>query len=437
MQVALQRLPNSVAKVSVTIDPSDLNSAMDKAFRSVVGKYNIPGFRRGKVPRPIFERFVGREVILEEAAHQLVENHYSEALSEAAVEPVAEPRINITKLDDGQPFEFDIEVESKPSIELPDYADLLAEPLAILEATDELIAEELAQVAKGQAQMVPADEEPVGKGHRITVSLKGFLEGEDEEAEPFVDDDSYVIEIGAGTVVEGMEDQLLGLMVNEPAEIKLTYPEQHPEVALAGKPVRFEVTVLENKRPEVPEIDDDLAKAIGLESMQELRDQVTNTLKSRLLEQAKNERLQTIMGKLKERVPVEVPQAMVDRAIHNQLHELETTLERIGANTEEYLESRQITPEALHEELRPAAAERVKEEVLLETVARAEHLEVSDDEVIQSIKPMADMYRQPLDDIVRWFRSTGEFEAVRSNLLLSKAGDYLASTVIGQPDKGE
>ncbi|MCY0909959.1 MAG: trigger factor family protein, partial [Sulfobacillus thermotolerans] len=129
MQVALQRLPKSVAKVSVTIDPSDLNSAMDKAFRSVVGKYNIPGFRRGKVPRPIFERFVGREVILQEAAQQLVENRYSQALSEAAVEPVAEPRINITKLGDGEPFEFDIEVESKPVIELPDYTDLLHEPL--------------------------------------------------------------------------------------------------------------------------------------------------------------------------------------------------------------------------------------------------------------------------------------------------------------------
>ncbi|POB10055.1 trigger factor [Sulfobacillus sp. hq2] len=437
MQVALQRLPKSVAKVSVTIDPSDLNSAMDKAFRSVVGKYNIPGFRRGKVPRPIFERFVGREVILQEAAQQLVENRYSQALSEAAVEPVAEPRINITKLGDGEPFEFDIEVESKPVIELPDYTDLLHEPLTIAEVTEELIAEELAQVAKGQAQMVPADDQPVAKGDRITVTLKGFLEEEGENAEPFVDDDSYVIEVGAGTVVEGLEDQLIGVMVNEPKIISLTYPAEHPEVSLAGKAVRFEVTVLENKRPEVPPVDDDLAKAVGLESMQELREQVANNLKTRLEQEAKNQRLQTIMGKLKERVAVEVPDTMVDRAIHNQLHELENTLARIGATTEEYLESRQMTPEALHEEFRPTATERVKEEVLLEAVARSQNLVVTDEEVIQSIKPIADMYRQSLDDMVRWFRSTGEFEAVRSNLLLSKAGDYLASTVLGAPEKGE
>lgn len=279
MQVALQRLPNSVAKVSVTIDPSDLSKAMDKAFRNVVGKYNIPGFRRGKVPRPIFERFVGREVILQEAAQQLVENRYYEALSEVSVEPVAEPKINIVKLDDGQPFEFDIEVESKPQIDLPDYQDLLQEPLEIPVPTDEQIDAELALVAKGQAQIVPADDEPVAKGNRIVVSLKGFLDDGEDDSEPFVDDDAYTIEVGAGTVVEGLEDQLVGLKVNEPQVIKLTYPENHPDVSLAGKPVRFELTVVENKRPDIPEVNDDLAKAVGLESLQELREQVTNNLK--------------------------------------------------------------------------------------------------------------------------------------------------------------
>ncbi len=437
MQVALQRLPNSVAKVSVTIESTDLTKAMDKAFRSVVGKYNIPGFRRGKVPRPIFERYVGRDVILQEAAQQIVENRYSDALSEAAVEPVAEPRINIVKLDDGQPFEFDIEVESKPVVELPKYEDLLVEPLVIPETTEELINQELEQAAKSQAQIVPADEEPVAMGNRIVVALKGFMDEDGEDSEPFVDDDSYAIEVGTGTVVEGMEGQLVGMNVNEPATIKLTYPENHPDVALAGKPVRFEVTVLENKRPDIPEINDDLAKALGLESLQELRENVTNTIQVRLEEQAKNDRLQIILGKLKERVTVEIPKSMVNLAINSQLQELENTLTRIGATTEEYIESRQITPEALREELRPAAAERVREEVLLEAIAKTRNVQVSDDEVIQALKPVAEMYRQPLGDIVQWFRSNGEFEALRSRLFLSKASDYLASTVLAAEEKGE
>lgn len=440
MQVAVTRLPNSVARVTVTIDPNDLSSAMDKAFRSVVGKYNIPGFRRGKVPRPIFERFVGREVILQEAAQQLVENRYRQALSEVSVEPVAEPKINIVKLDDGQPFQFDIEVESKPEIELPEYHDLLREPLEIAEPTEEQIEAELAAVAKQQAQMVPADDEPVSKGNRVVLNLKGYLESEEEssDAEPFIEDDSYVLEIGSGTAVEGLEDQLIGFRVNEPQSIRLTYPDNHPDVNLAGKPVRFEITVLENKRPDIPEVNDELAKAVGLESLQELREQVTNSVKTRLEEQAQNDRLQIILGKLKERVSVDIPTTLVDQAIHTQLSELEYSLGRIGANTQDYLESRQMTPEALHEEFRPGAENRVKEELLLEAVAKAEGLEVSDEEIVQALKSLADTYRQPLNDLVRYFRNSGEFESLRANILLSKATDYLASTVLdGEGESGE
>ncbi|MCL5971048.1 MAG: trigger factor, partial [Firmicutes bacterium] len=200
MQVALERLPNSVAKVSVTIDPAEMSVAMDKAFRSVVSKYNIPGFRRGKVPRPIFERYVGREVLLREAADKLVKTRYTEAVLQAAIEPVAEPSIKVVTLEDGSPFQFDIEVETKPIIELGDYHDLLTIPLTVREVTDEDIEQELQSVARSQAQLIPADDEPVSMGNHIIVKLKGFLEG-DESEEPFVEDEAYAIEMGSGTVV--------------------------------------------------------------------------------------------------------------------------------------------------------------------------------------------------------------------------------------------
>ncbi len=425
MEVALERLPNSVAKVSVTIDPADVSVAMDKAFRSVASRYNIPGFRRGKVPRPIFERMVGRDVLLQEAAQKIVEMRYVEALQEAAIEPVAEPRINIVKLEDGSPFEFDIEVESKPEIALGDYADLVAEPLVVRDVTDEDMETELQTLARGQAQIVPADEEPVSMGNHITVKLQGYLEG-DESDEPFVDDDSYAIEVGSGTVVEGLEPQLIGLNVGEPQTIRLTYPESHPDVSLAGKEVRFEIEVLENRRAEVPPVDDDLAKALGLESLQELRERVANTVKSRIESQAKSDRLAEILGKLKERVPMELPAALVADAVHNQLHELQNSLSRMGASLDEYLESRQIQLPELQAELRPQAEERVKEQLLLEAIAKEQNLTVTDDEVVESIRPLAEMYKQPVTSIIQLFKERGEFSALRDNMLLSKASDYLA-----------
>ena len=432
MDVALERLPRAVAKVSVTIDPADVSQAMDRAFKTVAGRYNIPGFRRGKAPRKIFERYVGRGVLLQEAAQQLVDRHYREALQAAAVEPVGEPQINIVALDEDKPFQFNIEVESKPVIGIGSLDDLLKEPLAIPEPTEEDLEKEFQTVAKSQAQLVPVEDEPVAMGDRVVLNLKGYLAEGDEadQEEPFVEDDDYAVEIGSGMAVEGLETQLIGLKPNEPTTIRLTYPENHPDVALKGKDVRFEVTVTEIKRPDVPAIDEDLAKTLGYESEQEFRETVANRLRDRLLQQAKNDRLASILGKLKERVSFDVPSALVEQAIHNQMHELDNMLRRMGADLEEYIESRDISLEELHEEMRPQAEERVREELLLEAVARQEEITVTDEDVVENIRPMAELYRQPLEQIVELFKARGEFDALRESLLVQKASDYVSSKVI-------
>ncbi|MCL5115839.1 MAG: trigger factor [Firmicutes bacterium] len=433
MDVALERLPHAVAKVSVTIEPADVSHAMDRAFKTVVGRYNIPGFRRGKAPRKIFERYVGRGILLQEAAQQLVDRHYREALNTAQVEPVGEPRINIVTLDEDKPFQFDIEVESKPEVDFGSLDEELKEALVIPEPTEEDLEKEFQAVAKSQAQLVPVEDEPASMGDRLVLNLKGYLanneEGE-ESSEPFVEDDAYAVEIGSGLAVEGLETQLIGLKPGEPATIRLTYPEEHPDVALKGKEVRFEVTITDLKRPDIPVIDEDLAKTLGYESEQELRETVTNRLRDRLAQQAKNDRLASILGKLKERVSFDLPSALVERAIHNQMHELDNMLRRMGADLEEYIDSRQISLDELHEEMRPQAEERVKEELLLEAVARSQNLVVTDEEVIDNIRPMAELYRQPVEQIVQMFRQRGDFDALRENLLVSKASDYLSSTVL-------
>lgn len=431
MEVALQRLPRAVAKVTVTIAPEDVKQEMDRAFRSVVGRYNIPGFRRGKVPRPIFERYVGRGVLLQEAAEKIVEKRYADALKQAEIDAIGEPRINIVSLEDGEPFQFDIEVESKPQIDLGDYQDLLKTPLGTRQIEESEVAEELQKLAKGQAQLVPVDEGEVAMGDHVVASLKGFLDDEEsQDEEPFVDEEEYAVEVGSGTMVEGLETQLVGLAVGQPVTLRLAYPAEHPDVSLAGKNVRFDVTIQEIKRPDMPSINDDLAKTLGYESEKDLREHVANSLEHRIADQLKQERVTEILGKLKERVTFDLPEVMVDRVIHSQLGELENTLQRMGADVEEYLASRQISGEALHEEFRPQAEERVKDELLMEAVALDQGLTVSDDEVMESLRPLAEAYKQPVSAIASLFRQRGEFEGIRHSLLLGKASDYLATTVV-------
>ncbi|MCY0899592.1 MAG: trigger factor [Firmicutes bacterium] len=432
MDVALERLPNAVAKVSVTVDPEDVSRAMESAFKTVVGRYNIPGFRRGKAPRKIFERYVGRGVLLQEAAQLLVNRHYQEALAAAQVEAVGEPRINIVALDEDKPFQFDIEVESKPPIVLEPFDDLLTEPLEVREVTEDDIQKELAAIAKSQAQLVPIEDEPVAMGDHVILNLKGYLannEGDGESTEPFVEDDDYAVEVGSGLAVEGLETQLVGLKLGEPATIRLTYPENHPDVSLQGQDVRFEVTVIDIKRPDVPPLDDDLASTLGYGSLQELRDAVANRVQEQLTAQARRDRVGKILGKLKERVSFDLPSILVDRAIHNQMHELDNMLRRMGANLEEYLDSRQITIEELREEMRPQAEERVKEELLLEAVARHLNFTVTDDEIRESLRPTADALRQSVEQLFEALAMQGDLEMLRTGMLIGKATDYLATTV--------
>ncbi|PSR22098.1 MAG: trigger factor [Sulfobacillus acidophilus] len=433
MDVALERLPNAVAKVSVTIEPQDFGQAVDRAFKSVASRYNIPGFRRGKAPRKIFERYVGRGVLLQEAAQQLVDRHYLDALQQVQVQPLGQPHINIVTLEEDKPFQFDIEVESKPQVELGSLDDVLTEPLIIPELTEEDVAKELEAVAKSQAQLVPVEDDPVSMGDHVVLNLKGYLadnEEEDDNAEPFVEDDEYAVEIGSGMAVEGLETQLIGLKLGEPQTIRLTYPDNHPDVSLKGRDVRFEITVTDIKRPDVPPIDDDLATTLGFDNEEALREAVKERVSDRLAAEARNDRLGKILGKLKERLSFDLPPLLVERAILNQLQELDNMLRQMGANLDDYLESRQISVEQLREEMRPQAQARVKEELILEAVAAAQNLTVSDDEVVEQVQPMAEAYRQPVNQLVQVLQAQGDFEVLRLSLLIAKASEYLATTVV-------
>ncbi len=440
MDVALTQLPNAVAKVSVTIEPQDVHQAMDRAFKSMVGRYNIPGFRRGKAPRKIFERYVGRDILFKEAAQQLVDNYYLAALKQAEVEPVSEPRIKVVSMDEDQPFQFDIEVESKPHVEIGPLDEFLTEPLEVQEVTEEDLNRELEAVAKSQAQLVPVEDEPVSMGDHVVLNLKGYLADNEEEdgetAEPFVDDDEYAVEVGSGMAVEGLETQLIGLKLREPQTVQLTYPENHPAVDLQGKSVRFEITVTDIKRPDVPPVDDELAKTLGYESEQELRETIEARLKDRKAQEALRDRLANILGKLKARASFTLPPVLVDRAIQNQLQELNNMLRQMEVSIDSYLESRRMSLDQLREDMRPQAEERVKEELILEAVARDQNITVTDEEVTDSIASMAAVYGQPVEQMMQILRSNRDVETLRNALLIAKASEHLASTVVPAVQQG-
>ncbi len=434
MQVVAERLPNAVAKISVTIDHDEVVRASDVAFQRVVTKYNVAGFRRGKVPRYIFERMVGVDVIFQAAAEDLVKRYYPGALQETGVEPVADPDIRVESLGmaEDEPFRFVVEVEAKPAIEFGDYSDLLKEPLTIPEFSAQQLEEAMQDVAQSAGQLVPADEEPVAKGDQVVLDIKGHLEDSDgsPDEECFVEDEDYTVVVGDGTMVEGLDEHLIGLRVGEPARFRVVYPEAHPDVEVAGKPVWFEVTVKENKRVEVPPIDDDLAKALEYDSLESLRQVVAERLAASLEEQAKEERFRRILGKLKERVTFEVPKKLIDLGLRQQMQELAANFARMNVTLEDYMERTQIDQASLEAELRPQVEELVREKLILQAIARREGLTVDDDEVMESVRQVATLSHQSVGQVLRTVQENGELQQIRDNMLAGKAAAYLATKVV-------
>ncbi|MCL8206698.1 MAG: trigger factor [Actinomycetia bacterium] len=423
MQVEVERLPGSRARLVVTLPAEDVTRAMDEAFKTLVRRYEVPGFRRGKAPRHVFERYVGRSVLLREAAERLVDQSYPEAVREAGVEPVEGPSIQFRQVGDGQALVYTAEMAVKPVIDLGDYRDLLHEPLEVGEVTDELVEAELKAAAEEEAQWVPATEEdPVEVGSRVVLDLTGRREGEEE---PFAETSDYAVEVGRGTLLEGLEAQLIGLKLNQHVTLSVTYPEDYPDPSVAGKPAVFDVTVKEHKRREVPPVDDELARAKGLADLKELREQMANRVRERLEREARERRLANVLRRLKERVAFEVPAPLVNRVVQRQLDDLQHTLSHLGVTMDQYLATRGKTLAAVAEEMRPGAVERVKDQLLLEALAKAEALEVTDEEVVEALRPVAEAIRRPLDQVVGNLKVSGEFEALRGNLLVDKAANFV------------
>lgn len=423
MEVDVERLPEARARIRVTIPLEDVTRAMDGAFKRLVTRYNIPGFRPGKAPRPVFERYIGRETLLRDAAEHLVEDRYPEAVLQSGVKPIARPDVQIEELDLAAPLVFTAEVPVKPVVELGEYRTTFQEPLTVADVTDEALEAELVRTAEQEAELAVATEaDPVAAGSRLVVAIRGVPEGEEE---PFVDADDYPVEVGSGATLEGLELQLIGLHLNDEADIRLTYPETYPDPGLAGKPVHFEVKIKEHKRRDVPAVDDELARTRGFESLQELRENLTNSLRDRFEREAKEQRLNAILSRLKETIQVEVPEPMVNHQLDHQLQDLHHTLTHLGVDLDQYLAGRQLTLEGLLDEMRPGAIERVKDELILEAIAEAEGLIVTDDEVVEAVKSVADAYERPVNALVENLKVSGEFETVRGNLLVDKAAQLV------------
>ncbi len=422
MKVNWEKIEKNVGLLEVEIDEQKVAEALDKAFRKVVQKVNVPGFRKGKVPRAIFEARFGAESLYQDAIDILLPGAYGEAVEQAGIVPVDRPDVDVEQFAKGQSFKFKAKVTVKPEVKLGEYKGLVV-PAEDTEVTEDEIAKELERLQQRHAELAVVDEGPAQMGDITIIDFEGF-----ENGEPFEGGkgERYSLELGSGSFIPGFEEQVVGLNIAEEKDINVTFPESYHAENLAGKPVVFKVKLHEIKRKILPALDDEFAKDVSeFDTLDEYKQDLTSKLKERKVKDAETARENAVIDQASANAEVEIPEAMFETEIDSMLKDFESRLRMQGMTLELYYQFSGQDEAALKAQMRVDAEKRVRNNLVLEAIAKAENLEVSDEDVEEELNNLAKVYNRSAEELRSIFTSNGYMDTIQSDLKVRKAVKFV------------
>ncbi|MEH7305446.1 trigger factor [Neobacillus drentensis] len=420
MSVKWEKLEGNRGVLTVEVSADKVTEGLNAAFQKVVKQVNVPGFRKGKMPRGMFEKRFGVESLYQDALDILLPEAYGNAIDETGIEPIDRPDIDIEQMEKGKDLIFKATVQVKPEVKLGEYKGLEVEEFDTT-VTDEDVANELKTLQERQAELVIKEEGTVENGDTAVLDFEGFVDGvafEGGKAE------NHSLEIGSGSFIPGFEEQLVGLAAGESKDVEVTFPEEYHAAELAGKPAVFKVTLHEIKGKELPELDDEFAKDVDdeVETLDALKEKIKTRLENSKKHEAEHHLRDTVVEKAAENTEVEIPEVMVTNEVNRMLQEFEQRLQMQGMNLELYFQFSGQDENALREQMKEEAVNRVRVNLTLEAIAKAENLEVTDEDVNAELENMAGMYNMTVDSIKQ---ALGGLEGIQGDLKLKKAVDFL------------
>lgn len=383
MNVNLEKLENSRVKLTVEADAAKLEEGLAYAYRTVVRQISIPGFRKGKAPRKIIERYYGESIFFEDALEYLVPQLYEAAVKETEINPVEQPQININKIEPGEGLSIEFEVDVYPEVQLGQYTGLPVEK-RIRTVSEADVDQELEQLRLRHSELIAVDSrDDVREGDFVNLDFKGYLDGK-----PFPGGAAagYTLEIGSGQFIPGFEEQLVGMKVGEEKDINVTFPEEYHSQELAGKEATFNVKINSIKERLLPELDDEFAKDLGeYETLAELRDSIRERLEAALTAGTKQEMENKLIEQIIENSTFDLPKSMIEQQIEFVFNNFRTNLLYSGMPLEMYLEHTNQTEEELKQEMEPEAIMQLKRSLVLDEISEREGISVSDEEIERKI----------------------------------------------------
>ncbi|WP_119318834.1 trigger factor [Companilactobacillus formosensis] len=382
---------NNTGELKFEIDQDTIKQGLDTAFNRVKKSLNVPGFRKGRVPRQIFNRMYGEEALYEDALNAVLPAAYQNAVDETKVEPVDQPQINVESMEKGQPWAITAVITVKPDVELGDYKgiEVKKQKRNVMKADVEGRLEEL---QKQQAELVLKDGK-AEKGDTVIIDYVGTVDGKEFDGGSA---QNYSLELGSGTFIPGFEDELIGHSAGEDVDVNVTFPEDYQAKDLAGKKAIFKTKLHEVKTKELPELDDDFAKDVdeNVDTLEELKTKIHDEIKDQKKETAEeNIQEEAISGAVKNAKIDDIPQAMIDTEVENQLNQYLANLRRQGIDPKLYYQMTGTSEDDLKKQFAKDAEERVKTDLVIEAIVAKEDIKPSEDEIKAEIKSLAEEYK--------------------------------------------
>ena len=396
MSLQVENLEKNMAKLTIEVPASEFEKALQSAYNKQKKSISVPGFRKGKVPRQMVEKMYGPEIFYEDAANELIPTAYEEELKNCDLEIVSRPTVDIVQIKKGENFIFTAEVAVKPEVTLGEYKGMEVDKTST-RVTQKEVEAKIKEEAEKNARTVTVEGRPVQDGDEVILDFEGFVDGEAFEGGK---GENYPLTIGSGSFIPGFEEQLVGTEAEKVVEVKVTFPEEYHAEELKGKEAVFKCTVHEIKEKQIPEIDDEFAAEVSeFDTLDEYKADVKAKIKEQKENEGKQKKEDQAVEKAVANATMEIPEAMIDEQVRQMVNEFAQNMQYQGISFEQYCQITGMTLEKIQEETRPQAVKRIETRLVLEAIAKAENIEVTEERLDEEIKKMAESYNMEADKL--------------------------------------
>lgn len=426
MSLQVEKLEKNMAKLTVEVPAESVEKAIQTAYQKMRKSINIAGFRKGRAPRQLIEKMYGKEVFYNDAIDEMLPKAYGDAVDECGEEIVSRPKIDIVQMESGKPFIFEAEVAVKPEVTLGTYKGVQVEK-APIEVNDAEVEAEVIKEREANARTITVEDRPVADGDIVSLDFEGFVDGVPFEGGK---GENYELTIGSGAFIPGFEEQLVGAEAQKDLEVNVTFPEEYHAKELAGKAALFKCRVNNIRVKELPEVDDEFAQEVSeFDTLDEYKADIRERLLKDKEAEAKKIKEDAVIEKIIGEAQMEIPDAMVDFQTEQLMDDFAQRMQAQGLSLQQYFQFSGMTEEQYREQMRPRALQNIQSRLVLEAVAQAEGLEVTQEDVDAEMQRMAEMYKMDVERIKELF---GEYQLgeMKKDLAIQKAIDLVRDAAV-------